>query len=178
VALSRAEIKRRYRERHRDRVLAEHREHMRRYRAENPEKVRESKHAYYERNRETILAKSKARYEAKREEILVKAHEGAVRRRGAPGQLTRAAIRARFEFYGNKCAYCGWPEDLEVEHVIPISRGGANWPANIRPACLPCNRSKATKKLSEWSPAWTTVTFAVPQDESWRGFYDREADAA
>jgi 5-methylcytosine-specific restriction endonuclease McrA len=96
----------------------------------------------------------------------------------AKGDATPEAIAARFAYYGNCCAYCGWPEDLSIEHVIPLSRGGTNWPANRRPACGLCNRSKGARLLSEWSPRWATVTYEVPQDESWRGFYDREADAA
>lgn len=67
----------------------------------------------------------------------------------APGYATPDQIAARVEFFGRRCAYCGGPFE-HVDHVIPISRGGSNWPANLRPACQPCNRSKWNKLLSEW----------------------------
>jgi 5-methylcytosine-specific restriction endonuclease McrA len=50
---------------------------------------------------------------------------------------------------GWRCAYCGKPhlehvEELTMDHVIPLSRGGANTIENIVPACRACNRSKGT----------------------------------
>jgi 5-methylcytosine-specific restriction endonuclease McrA len=44
---------------------------------------------------------------------------------------------------GHRCAYCG-DEDvpLEVEHVVPRSRGGSNRVSNLVPACVPCNQAK------------------------------------
>jgi 5-methylcytosine-specific restriction endonuclease McrA len=40
------------------------------------------------------------------------------------------------------CLCCGSIEDLTPDHVIPLSRGGANTIDNIQPLCLPCNRRK------------------------------------
>ena len=46
---------------------------------------------------------------------------------------------------GNRCYWCcvslkGIP--TEVDHVIPLSAGGSNWPENLCLACRPCNRLK------------------------------------
>ena len=41
-------------------------------------------------------------------------------------------------------------QSLEMDHVIPISRGGRHAIANILPSCPPCNRSKNGSLLSEW----------------------------
>lgn len=50
-----------------------------------------------------------------------------------------------------RCAYCGdRPEILEMDHVIPLSRGGRHAIANIVPSCGPCNRSKNQSLLIEW----------------------------
>lgn len=67
-----------------------------------------------------------------------------------PIQISVAAIRARFALFGNCCAYCGITGDMEIEHVVPISRGGAHDSMNIVPACHPCNSSKAANDLEEW----------------------------
>jgi 5-methylcytosine-specific restriction endonuclease McrA len=38
----------------------------------------------------------------------------------------------------------------EVDHRIPLSRGGSAWPANLVPACKPCNCSKNNMPYREW----------------------------
>lgn len=52
--------------------------------------------------------------------------------------------------HGNRCAYCGDSGPMEMDHVVPISRGGRHALANIVPACPPCNRSKQARFLAEW----------------------------
>lgn len=52
---------------------------------------------------------------------------------------------------GEVCAYCGGESGpFEIDHVVPISRGGGNAPENLAVACRPCNRSKRNLTLSEW----------------------------
>lgn len=49
------------------------------------------------------------------------------------------------------CAYCGAAGvSLELDHVLPISRGGSNHSLNLVPACKPCNCSKGAQTISEW----------------------------
>lgn len=53
--------------------------------------------------------------------------------------------------YRHSCAYCGAAGvPLEIDHVVPISRGGRHAIGNVVPACVPCNRSKFNHFLSEW----------------------------
>ena len=47
---------------------------------------------------------------------------------------------------GFKCCYCGkQPPDvvLEIDHLVPVSRGGTNDSENLRTACMACNRGKS-----------------------------------
>lgn len=53
------------------------------------------------------------------------------------------------------CAYCGSAAE-SVDHVIPLSRGGAEAEENLVPACQHCNKSKGAKLLSEWRPGGVT----------------------
>lgn len=80
-----------------------------------------------------------------------KAHRRRSRIRGQrTRRLTTAALRARFAMFGNCCAYCGVSGDMQIEHVIPLSKGGAHDAMNIVPACPPCNYSKNTTEVERW----------------------------
>lgn len=65
----------------------------------------------------------------------------------------RAAARRRFGLQvktrdGNKCVYCSAADDLTLDHVVPLSRGGSNTAENLVTACRSCNSSKGAKVLS------------------------------
>lgn len=67
-------------------------------------------------------------------------------RRRAAGPLTSATVRA---ILSKPCAYCG-AVATEVDHVLPVSRGGTNVEENLAPACAPCNQSKGSRTPEEW----------------------------
>lgn len=48
------------------------------------------------------------------------------------------------------CAYCGYDIPTQVDHVIPVSRGGTNDRANLVPACKDCNMNKLDFTPDEW----------------------------
>jgi 5-methylcytosine-specific restriction endonuclease McrA len=60
----------------------------------------------------------------------------------APGVATPDQIAARVAMWGGTCWMCRMAPGTAIDHVIPLSRGGTNWPANLRPACQPCNSRK------------------------------------
>lgn len=53
-------------------------------------------------------------------------------------------------YLSGPCAYCGSTENITMDHVIPISRGGTHGIGNLVPACLSCNNSKLDKTFAEW----------------------------
>lgn len=46
---------------------------------------------------------------------------------------------------GNKCRRCGSSDNLEIDHVIPLSKGGRHDEDNFQTLCRTCNRKKSNK---------------------------------
>jgi 5-methylcytosine-specific restriction endonuclease McrA len=58
-------------------------------------------------------------------------------------------LMQRMSIFGFKCAYCNGLFE-QIDHVIPLSRGGGHYLSNLRPSCKRCNSSKSNKLLREW----------------------------
>lgn len=64
-------------------------------------------------------------------------------------QLTRRNI---YEHYGYRCCYCGKKfstEKLNIDHIIPRSRGGKTEWENVVTSCIDCNLKKGNKTPQE-----------------------------
>ena len=51
------------------------------------------------------------------------------------------------------CHYCGSlikPEELTMDHIVPLSRGGKSTKYNVVPACKDCNNRKKLLLPMEW----------------------------
>jgi 5-methylcytosine-specific restriction protein A len=51
------------------------------------------------------------------------------------------------------CHYCGRnfpPEELTMDHIVPITRGGKSIRGNVAPACKECNSRKKYLLPIEW----------------------------
>ena len=55
------------------------------------------------------------------------------------------------EKWGRRCAYCGVENlPLEVDHIIPRSRGGSDRVSNLTLACRSCNLRKGSQPIEEF----------------------------
>jgi len=48
-----------------------------------------------------------------------------------------------------KCQYCGRPEKLSIDHVVPVSRGGKTNFENCVASCVKCNTKKGNRLIDE-----------------------------
>lgn len=71
-------------------------------------------------------------------------------RGGTPLPLSPTHLWQHWCRFDHRCAYCGCGGDLEVEHVVPISKGGEHHLGNIVPACHTCNSNKGRKDALQW----------------------------
>lgn len=65
------------------------------------------------------------------------------------GPRSRAALMLRD---GGCCVYCGvpWQHGLTLDHIEPLSAGGADVAANLATACAACNMSKGRRPPLLW----------------------------
>lgn len=159
-----AEKLRRWREANREKYLAQRRADYQRnrekrlaaarvYRETNPEAVKARRAAWYSANRDRAVAYAVEWARANPERRRERDRRRYVKRvtSSAPGRVeeTEAAIASILLL---PCAYCGATGKVELDHVVPLSRGGRHEPENFAPACKSCNSSKGAKLLPEWRP--------------------------
>jgi 5-methylcytosine-specific restriction endonuclease McrA len=94
-----------------------------------------------------------------------------------------------YEHYHYRCCYCGHKfstQELNLEHVLPRSRGGQTDWTNVVTACMPCNLKKADRMpqevgmkllLKPSKPKWhgsASLVFKAPFKikASWQRFID------
>lgn len=55
------------------------------------------------------------------------------------------------EKWGRECAYCGEKNvPLQIEHIVPKSKGGSNRVSNLTLSCECCNQKKGNKPIEEF----------------------------
>lgn len=75
-------------------------------------------------------------------------------------ETLKAEVLARDEM---RCVYCGWSENLGIDHVIPFTRGGSSARFNLVACCLSCNASKGDqdpRNFIAWMPKMRTELLA------------------
>jgi 5-methylcytosine-specific restriction endonuclease McrA len=126
------------------------------YYADNKAHINAATAAYYAKNKERMYVANTAWKKANRDKTKAIATRRRARKANAKGDFTADQWKDRLAYHGYKCVYCGvekheTPEGwLSCDHMIPLSKGGTNWPSNLVPACRSCNCSKGTKTYFEY----------------------------
>lgn len=146
---------------------------MRDWYAENQTRQQERARGRTIRDGDVIRARDSARYERDRDKRVALATEHSHLRRARDAGvesvrgITVDALRA---IHGDLCGYCSCEMSFEVtvggtrnpvratiEHVIPLSRGGAHTFENTILCCLDCNTRKKNRTVEEWNAERKTL---------------------
>lgn len=111
------------------------------WRLKNKEQINEYQRQYRKKNIEKFRAR---KWDRTPEQKKMYKLARKARKNKASGYCTQEQFNARWEYYGGLCYLCG-SEATTVDHIKPLSKGGSNWPCNLRPACRSCNSSKNNK---------------------------------
>lgn len=103
------------------------------WRKANPERTKQTYDAWRAANLDRFNENARRRTARKRGNGVYKTAKNEIRR-----------------LYQQPCLYCGSRENITLDHVIPLARGGTHSIGNLVPACRPCNVSKHTKTIMEW----------------------------
>jgi 5-methylcytosine-specific restriction endonuclease McrA len=82
----------------------------------------------------------------KPERTLAMAKRRALKKENGVYSVTAKEIK---KIQSMNCLYCGLSGG-QVDHVIPLTRGGAHSIGNLVPACRSCNASKNNRTITEW----------------------------
>jgi len=98
-------------------------------------------------------------------------------RRAIPPEIDRRVREAA----QNRCDYCLSPQHLvmarlEVEHMIPLAKGGTNDELNLWLACPICNGHKSDKTEAVDSETGAIVPLFHPRTQVWSDHFVWSAD--
>ena len=68
-------------------------------------------------------------------------------------KLTREERQTVLDRFCGRCAYCGKQitmQELNVDHLVPIRKGGEDMLYNMYPSCRSCNQAKSTLDIEQF----------------------------
>lgn len=129
------------------------------WRKKYPEKRRKQSSIRYQKHKEVLIAKGNAWKKLHPEVASATARRRKAQKLGADGSHTVEDVLRIWDAQGHKCAVpnCTHPiasrgkNIYEVDHIMPLHRGGSDGPRNIQCLCRYHNRSKAYRDPYEWA---------------------------
>jgi hypothetical protein len=93
-------------------------------------------------------------------------------------ETTRQRVRQRAS---NRCEYCLSHQDyvmgiLQIDHVMPVAKGGSNAEDNLCLACELCNQYKWTKTEGLDPQSGETVALFHPRQHKWHEHFTWSED--
>lgn len=66
-------------------------------------------------------------------------------------RLTMAEKRS---LWSQPCRICSDSGDIEIDHIVPTTRGGSNDRSNAQPLCRCCNAIKGNRRTNDEVAQW------------------------
>lgn len=140
------------------------REQDRHYRQENADHIREIKRAWSDDNRERLNQQSAEwrKNNRERRNAIVRAYRARhpesyritkqrylARKQNAEGECSREEWELILQQFApdGRCPACGRQKPPTMDHIVPLSLGGSNYPFNLQPLCGNCNSTKGQKVI-------------------------------
>jgi 5-methylcytosine-specific restriction endonuclease McrA len=110
-------------------------------------RARHKKYLISEVGRENHRKASKRHYDSNPEIYIANVRKRRARKRGAEGSHSAQDIKRIRLLQKDKCAYCKTKlkGSGQVDHIVALSRGGTDFPANLQLTCGTCNSRKHAK---------------------------------
>ena len=93
--------------------------------------------------------------------FIVNVPEGEIKREREKARALRKTRWWKQRLSRGTCYYCGHrfaPDELTMDHIIPIIRGGKSTKNNLAPACKDCNNKKKHMLPMEWEEYLTNLS--------------------
>lgn len=94
------------------------------------------------KNRERHNAQNRDWAKRNKDKILAKTHKRRAMQRNARGKWGAGDLVLLRKVLGKTCMRCGSKDRISIDHVVPITKGGTNYPANLQFLCRSCNSGK------------------------------------
>ena len=136
--------------------------YMKQYRVINRQRLREKAAIYYMNNRAEMSRRNRIRrlanhdairearrrdYELNKPKHRAWEHVRRARKSSADGRFSASDVQNLLGLQRWKCACCrvSLRRGYHVDHIIPLAKGGSNWPWNLQLLCPPCNLRKQAR---------------------------------
>lgn len=120
----------------------------------NKDRLNKKQHEWIKANREHLRKCRQKWYKENpnySKRISISTHKRRALKNGNGGSYTSIDIQAKLQKQKGHCYWCKIKfGKYTIDHYVPLSRGGSNWPKNIVLACWPCNLSKGNKLPDEF----------------------------
>src|SRR5205823_5650112 len=128
----------------RDQYLTYQKEYHQKNYDENKEQILDYWRQHYKKNKNKIKARCDRWRRNNLKKVSVISQQYRARKLKADGFFTLEDIEKIYIAQNGKCFYCHKELNgkFDIDHKIPLSRDGSNWPENLCCSCKSCNCSK------------------------------------